>query len=93
MDITQLRNEIDKLDEQLVSLFNERMDIAAEIAQYKKANAVPVYDGKREREKLNAIAAMLPEDKRGYIEELYTLIFKLSRDYQEKLMADEVRDA
>ena len=36
MDLLELRREIDHLDEELVSLFSQRMEIAARIADYKK---------------------------------------------------------
>lgn len=36
MDLTSFRNEIDRIDEQLLSLFEDRMEIVRKIAQYKK---------------------------------------------------------
>ena len=35
MDISELRSEIDKIDDELVKLFGQRMDVAARIADYK----------------------------------------------------------
>ena len=40
MDLSFLRSEIDKIDDQLVTLFAERMHIAAQIADYKKEKAL-----------------------------------------------------
>ena len=37
MDIQDMRKEIDAIDDQLVQLFKQRMDVAAQIADYKKA--------------------------------------------------------
>ena len=34
MDITQLREKIDNIDDQLVSLFTQRMEITRDIAAY-----------------------------------------------------------
>ena len=42
MDISQLRNEIDKIDDELVKLFGQRMDVAARIADFKKENNLPI---------------------------------------------------
>ena len=36
MDLKELRGQIDEIDDQLVKLFCQRMDIAAQVAQYKK---------------------------------------------------------
>ena len=43
MDIQDLRQQIDFKDDQLVSLFGQRMDIAAQIADYKKENNLPIH--------------------------------------------------
>ena len=52
MDLSQLRSQIDSIDDQLISLFGQRMEIAAQIADYKKQNNLPIYVPSREREKL-----------------------------------------
>ena len=36
MDISQLRSQIDEIDEELVELFCKRMSISAQISEYKK---------------------------------------------------------
>ena len=38
MDMNELRAKIDIIDDQIVQLFCQRMDVAAQIADYKKAN-------------------------------------------------------
>ena len=52
MDLNELRGQIDSIDEQLVKLFSERMKISGRIAEYKTENGLPIYDEKREIEKL-----------------------------------------
>ena len=56
MSLDILRNEIDKIDDQLVSLFTQRMDVAAKIADYKKEHNLPILVPAREREKLKDVA-------------------------------------
>ena len=56
MDLSQLRSEIDNIDDELVKLFGQRMDIAAKIADYKKENKLPILVPAREREKLADVA-------------------------------------
>ena len=53
MELKDLRERIDTIDGELVGLFAERMDIAAKVADYKKANNLPIYVPAREREILN----------------------------------------
>ena len=85
MDLKELREKIDSVDEQLVKLFSDRMKIVGEIAEYKKENGLPIYDGKRELEKLAAIAEMTDEEYRLYLSDLYSCIFEVSRSYQHSL--------
>lgn len=84
MDITQLREKIDNIDEQLVSLFTQRMEITRDIAAYKKENDLPIYVPARERQKLQEVAKLAGPDMDDYTRVLYSMIFELSRSYQSK---------
>ncbi|MBQ7101645.1 MAG: chorismate mutase, partial [Clostridia bacterium] len=86
MNLDELRLEIDKVDHELVNLFSRRMNIAADIAAYKKENHLPVLDASRERSKLNDLTALSGPEMEEYISSLYSLIFELSRGYQNKLL-------
>lgn len=84
MDLTQLRNEIDKIDDELVKLFGQRMDVAAQIADYKKENNLPILVPAREREKLADVADKAGTEMANYTRVLYSMLFELSRSYQSK---------
>ena len=84
MDITQLREKIDNIDDQLVSLFTQRMEITRDIAAYKKENDLPIYVPARERQKLQEVAKLAGPDMDDYTRVLYSMIFELSRSYQSK---------
>lgn len=84
MDISHLRGQIDDIDRQLVSLFSQRMDVAAQIADYKKENNLPIYVPAREREKLADVAQLAGPDMANYTRVLYSMLFELSRSYQSK---------
>lgn len=86
MNLDELRTEIDKIDDEMIKLFEQRMELAAQIAAYKQENGLAVYDPKREREKLRELAAKLPEDKQEYVYCLYSLIFELSRCSQNRII-------
>ncbi|MBQ5749678.1 MAG: chorismate mutase [Oscillospiraceae bacterium] len=86
MELTDYRKQIDAIDEQLVRLFAERMQTAANIAAYKKEHGLPVLDAERERKKLVEISQMAAEGMDNYTVRLYSLLFELSRSYQSKLL-------
>ena len=84
MDLSELRKEIDRIDDQLVKLFVERMDIAAGVADYKRANNLPIFVPAREREKLADVAEKAGPEMANYTRVLYSMLFELSRSYQSK---------
>lgn len=86
MELSDYREKIDAIDAQLVELFKQRMDTSAEIAEYKKAHGLKVLDSSRERKKLNEIASMVPEEFSEYVSSLYSLMFELSRSYQNRVI-------
>ena len=49
MTIDALREEIDRLDSELLRIFNERANLALKIGELKKGLALPVYDPSREK--------------------------------------------
>ncbi len=91
MENNGYRAKIDEIDAKIVQLFAERMDVAGEIAAYKKATGLPVLDPKRELEKTASVREQSPEAYRDYVERLYQLMFELSRDYQTKLIESDER--
>ena len=84
MELKDLRTEIDKIDDELVRLFGARMDIAAQIADYKKNNNLPILMPSREREKLQDVAKKAGPEMANYTRVLYSMLFELSRSYQSK---------
>ena len=97
MDLQELRQEIDRTDDEIIRLVTQRMDISHKIAEYKKENGMAVFHAGREREKLADVAAKSREDVREYMQVLYNLIFELSRSHQNRILrpsndvAEEVR--
>ena len=86
MDLNDYRTRIDQIDDQLVKLFAERMETVVGIAKYKEEHNLPVLDAGRERKKLLALAEKSPEALREYVVSLYSLMFELSRSYQNRLL-------
>ena len=77
--------EIDKIDDQLVNLFAQRMDIAAQIADFKKENNLPILNKQREREILAKVMEHAG-DKERYAYHLFSTLFELSRSRQAELL-------
>ncbi len=92
MNLEEYRKQIDVVDDEIVRLFQERMDIAAKIAAYKKEQGMAILQPARERAKLAEVSEKSREDMRSYMRVLYSLLFELSRTYQEKGNRTELYD-
>lgn len=84
MDMKDYRKAIDKIDAQLLQLISERMNVVASIADYKKENNLPVLDSGREKEKILSVLENTPEELRDYTPLLFSLLFEVSRSYQNR---------
>lgn len=89
MDLQELRRKIDAIDGEMILLFERRMKIAAEIAEYKRENNLPVFDPERERQKLQDLSGMAKKEHGAHVEALFSLIFEISRAEQEKILNSE----
>ena len=89
MELQTLRNEIDSIDRELVDLFLRRMNVAAEVAEYKRENSLPVFDPARERALLTKISELSGEEFEAYSRTLYATILDLSRSYQHRKLDGE----
>ena len=85
MELNDLRKEIDTIDDELVKLFTQRMEVSAKIAGYKKEKSLPIFVPAREREKLADVAQKAGPEMANYTRVLYSMLFELSRGYQNKL--------
>ncbi len=89
-ELQQIRPEIDAVDAQLVELFEKRMDLCREVAEYKIAVKKPVLDRKREEGKLQALQAMADSEFNGHcVVELFSQIMAMSRKMQYQMLAEQ----
>ena len=86
MDLSQYREQIDQIDDELIQLFARRMETAAQIAQWKRQAGKPVMDAGRERAKLLDVMGKCPDEFKDYAVSLYSLLFELSRSYQHRIL-------
>lgn len=89
MDLSELRNEIDQIDDQLISLFVRRMGISAQVAEYKQQHNLPIFVPEREQCILETVALKAGPEMAEYAKTLYAKLFELSRCYQAQLQNTE----
>ncbi len=79
-DLLLLRDEIDQIDNQIAALYQKRMQLSLEVAEYKIGTGKKVFDKEREQEKIKKLTALVPDgfSKNG-IQELYEHIMSISR--------------
>ena len=70
-ELEQLRGDIDAIDRQIVDLMKQRMETVAQVAEYKKANNIPVLDSGRERALLSKVGQEAGEELADYIQSMY----------------------
>ena len=88
LDLLELRGQLDVIDAQLVRLFEERMGICADVAEYKMEVGKAVYDGERERQKLDTVGGMAHSEFNSQaVRELFSQLMTVSRKRQYQLMA------
>ncbi|MDY5648316.1 MAG: prephenate dehydratase [Lachnospiraceae bacterium] len=88
-DLTVLREEIDKIDRQIVDLYERRMDVCREVAEYKIRTGKKVLDKEREKAKISTLTGLASNDfYRHGIEELFEQIMSMSRKLQYQLLAE-----
>ena len=89
MDLLELRNELDGIDKQIVELYEKRMNVCGQVAEYKIETGKRVFDKEREKQKLEAVGALTHNDFNAYgVTELFEQIMAMSRKLQYRLLAE-----
>ena len=81
MDLNELRTEINAIDDELLRLFLRRMEVAGQVADYKKAHQLPIYQPQREQEILESVSGRAGE-LGNYARSLFSTLMELSKQYQ-----------
>jgi len=89
MDLNDFRQKMDKIDDEIVRLFEQRMDVSGEIALYKLINNLPVHNPEREQQKIQELSGKVKKGRQAGISSLYTLLFELSRAEQERIIKEK----
>ncbi len=87
-DLSEIRAEINEIDDELIKLFRRRMDCAKDVGIYKKANDIPVLNRQRENEILDEVQSKGGEYGSA-ARLLFTNIMELSRALQYNIVCRE----
>ena len=86
-DLLEIREEIDEIDNEIVRLYEKRMQMVSDVAEYKIATGKKIFDKDREIQKLDTVSAKAGDDftKHG-VRELFEQIMSMSRKKQYQLL-------
>ena len=86
MNLEKLRQGIDRIDDQLLDLFNERLELVHQVGRLKNRSGAPIYRPEREQEILDRLkrrnrerGGRLTDDA---IEALFLELFAVARNYE-----------
>ena len=87
--LEELRLQLDEIDDQMVRLYEERMNVCAQVGEYKIKNGKKVLDRQREKNKLQAVSEKASSEfnKKG-VRELYEQLMSMSRKLQYRILAE-----
>ncbi len=87
--LEELREQLDKIDSQMVYLYEERMKVCGEVGAYKVQSGKRVLDKQREKNKLADVASRVEGEfnKKG-IQELYQQLMSMSRKLQYRQLVE-----
>ncbi|MCI9146776.1 MAG: prephenate dehydratase [Hungatella sp.] len=94
MDLGKIRDQLDVIDKEIVRLFEERMKLVGEVAEFKLETGKQVFDKEREQAKIRSVR----EQAHGAfneqaVQELFTQLMTVSRRYQYRLLEQHGRKA
>ena len=86
MELSEIRKEIDAIDDQMLELFLQRMSLVEEVADYKNECNMPIINRGREREILSKVAKQAGNRER-YAYHLFSTLFQLAKARQAELLS------
>lgn len=88
MELSDIRAQIDAVDDQLLELFLQRMALAEEVGRYKKEHGLPILNSQREQAILDQVTARAGAHA-PYARRLFSTLFELARDRQAEILAGD----
>ncbi|WP_026505032.1 prephenate dehydratase [Butyrivibrio sp. NC3005] len=89
MDLKELRAKLDEIDPKIVELFEQRMELCSQVADYKISAGKKVFDPAREKEKIQAVKSLTHNDFNATgVEELFEQLMSMSRKLQYQKLSE-----
>lgn len=89
IDLMECRKEIDEIDDQIIRLFEQRMKVCEEVAEYKITTGKKVLDPVREKEKIHTLREKAHGEFNALgAQELFQQIMAISRKRQYQLLTE-----
>lgn len=82
MELSEIREAIDKVDDRIAELYGERMELVKQVCEAKKRCGTPVNDPEREKKILLRITEKVKEPVQIYLKRVFETIFETSKAYQ-----------
>ena len=84
-DLEKTREEINRINDEILSLFVRRMELSVDVHRYKKAHGLPTTDPAREAAIMETVAEKAGPVYRPYAQKLFRALIDLSKEYQDSL--------
>ena len=92
MELNEIRREIDRINREIQTLFEERMRLCGQVAQYKGAHGMEIFVPAREEAILEAVRERAVPSMVNYDVSFFRSLLALSREYQADLLGVDCRD-
>ena len=86
MELNEIRKRISELNDEMLSLFMERMRLSEAVAEYKKEHNLPILDKTREREILAEMIQKGGAVYETYVYQFFNTVMNLSKARQNELL-------
>ena len=89
-ELENLRERIDTIDKELIALFEERMNVVNDIAEYKIKNNLPILNQNREDIVISKVKAIVKnKDYTDSAIDCIKNIMEISKKFQQKLISKQ----
>ena len=86
MELNEIRNEIDKLDKELQTLFEKRMLLCQDVARYKQAHHMQVFQADREKQVLDRVEQNASSGLGAASRTMFANMMSISSQLQQKML-------
>ncbi len=92
--LEEYRKVINEIDDQLMELFEKRMKVVVDVAQYKQDNNLPIFHEQREKEVIEKNLRLIQtEQLKPYAHTLLTTLMDVSKEFQKQQINYPVKEA